>query len=60
MMYVAKPNLNNMTHSKEFETKKECVEYLQEYTGVIMGWERNKKTKEIIYDWELIGKLYKA
>lgn len=58
-MYIAKPYLNNMMHSKEFATKKEAVAYLEEFTGVEMAYERNRKTKEITYDWEIIGKLYK-
>ena len=57
-MFIAKPNLNNMNGVKEFATKKECVAYLEEYTGIEMAYDRNRKTKEITYDWELIGKLY--
>jgi hypothetical protein len=57
-MFIAKPNLNNMLHAKEFATKKEAVAYLEEYTGIEMAYERNRKTKEITYDWELIGKLF--
>ena len=57
-MFIAKPNLNNMNNAKEFATKKEAVAYLEEFTGIEMAYERNRKTKEITYDWELIGKLY--
>jgi hypothetical protein len=58
-MYIAKPNLNNTLNLKEFPTKREAAEYLEKYTGIEMAYDRNKKTKQIIYDWELIGKLYK-
>lgn len=57
-MFIAKPNLNNMIDAKEFATKKEAVAYLEEYTGIEMAYERDRKTKEITYDWEIIGKLY--
>lgn len=57
-MYIAKPYLNNNIGIKEFETRKEAVAYLEEYTGIEMAYERNRKTKEIVYDWELIGKLF--
>jgi hypothetical protein len=57
-MFIAKPNLNNMIDAKEFATKKEAVKYLEEYTGIEMAYERNRKTKEITYDWEIIGKLF--
>lgn len=59
-MFVAKPNLNNNRGLKQFPTKKEAVKYLEEYTGFEMSWERDKKTGEITYDWEPIGKLYPA
>jgi len=59
-MWVAKPNLNNNTGLKEFENVKEAVAYLEEYTGIEMAYERNRKTKEITYDWELIGKLWET
>lgn len=57
-MFIAKPNLNNMLGAKEFATKKEAVKYLEEFTGIEMAYERDRKTKEITYDWEIIGKLY--
>lgn len=57
-MYIAKPYLNNMVAVKEFATKAEAAQYLEEFTGIEMAYERNRKTKEITYDWELIGKLY--
>ncbi len=60
MMYRAKPYLNNMQGVKDFETKKEAAEYLEAFTGIEMAYDRNRKTKEITYDWELIGKLYEA
>tara|TARA_S200002703_G_C3732652_1_gene225206 strand:+ start:178 stop:366 length:189 start_codon:yes stop_codon:yes gene_type:complete len=59
-MWVAKPNLNTNIGLKEFETVKEAVKYLEEYTGIEMAYERNRKTKEITYDWELIGKLWET
>lgn len=59
-MWVAKPNLNNNTAMKEFENVKDAVQYLEEYTGIEMAYERNRKTKEITYDWELIGKLWET
>jgi|TARA_B110000503_G_C7083457_1_gene386178 hypothetical protein len=58
-MWIAKPNLNNSLFSKEFATAKEGAEYLEAYTGIEMAYDRNRKTKEIVYDWELIGKLFK-
>ena len=58
MMYCAKPYLNNTLHAKTFATKEECVKYLEEFTGIEMSWERDSKTKEKIYDWELVGKLF--
>jgi hypothetical protein len=57
-MWVAKPNMNNNTGLKEFEDVKEAVAYLEDYTGIEMAYERNRKTKEVTYDWELIGKLW--
>ena len=57
-MFIAKPNLNNMNHAKEFATKKEAAEYLEAFTGIEMAYDRNRKTKEIVYDWEIIGKLF--
>jgi hypothetical protein len=57
-MWVAKPNMNNNNGLKEFENVKEAVAYLEDYTGIEMAYERNRKTKEVTYDWELIGKLW--
>jgi hypothetical protein len=57
-MWVAKPNINNNNGLKEFENVKEAVAYLEDYTGIEMAYERNRKTKEVTYDWELIGKLW--
>tara|TARA_R110002072_G_scaffold172872_1_gene327376 strand:- start:1470 stop:1682 length:213 start_codon:yes stop_codon:yes gene_type:complete len=57
-MWVAKPNLNNSNGIKEFPTAKEAVAYLEEYTGIEMAYDRNRKTKEITYDWEIIEKLW--
>jgi len=57
-MYIAKPYLNNNIGLKEFDTKKAAAEYLEAYTGIDMAYDVNKKTKEIVYDWELIGKLF--
>ena len=59
-MWVAKPNLNNNTAMKEFENVKDAVQYLEEYTGIEMAYERNRKTKQITYDSELIGKLWQT
>jgi hypothetical protein len=59
-MYTAQPYLNNMIGAKQFATKAEAATYLEQYTGIEMAYERNRKTKEITYDWELIGKLYEA
>ncbi len=57
-MWVAKPNMNTNIGVKEFENVKDAVKYLEEYTGIEMAYERNRKTKEITYDWEIIGKLF--
>ena len=57
-MWVAKPNLNNRNNMKEFSDVKAAVKYLEEFTGIEMAYDRNRKTKEITYDWEIIGKLY--
>jgi hypothetical protein len=59
-MWTAKPNLNNNIGIKEFEDVKAAVAYHEEYTGIEMAYERNRKTKEITYDWELIEKLWKT
>jgi hypothetical protein len=59
-MWVAKPNLNNSIGVKEFATAKEGAEYLEEYTGIEMAYDRNRKTKEITYDWEIIDKLWEV
>jgi len=57
-MWVAKPNLNNTKNMKEFSDVKAAVKYLEEFTGIEMAYDRNRKTKEVTYDWEIIGKLY--
>ena len=57
MMYVAKPKLNNTIGQKSFSTLKEAVAYLEEATGHKMDYVVDKRTKERIYDWELVGKL---
>lgn len=59
MKYVAKPNLNNNTGQKEFSDLKEAVKYLEQKTGHKMDFVRDRKTGEVVYDWELIGKLKK-
>ena len=59
-MWVAKPNMNNNNGLKEFENVKEAVAYLEDYTGIEMAYDRNRKTKEVTYDWELIGKLWET
>ena len=55
--FLAKPKLNNKIDSKVFDTMKEAIQYLEDYTGHKMDYVKNSKTKERIYDWELIGKL---
>jgi hypothetical protein len=73
-MFIAKPNLNNMNDSKEFASKKEAAAYLEEFTGIEMAYEIDKKLRKVlmgkgmsksesleaakVYDWEIIGKLY--
>ena len=75
MYYTAQPYLNSMIGAKNFETRKEAVQYLEEKTGYEMSFEVDKtKKKQLIkqgvsskeanelaktYDWELIGKLYR-
>mgnify|MGYP006129262687 FL=1 len=59
-MWVAKPNLNNIKGLKEFSTAKEAAEYLEEFTGIEMAHDLDRKTKEITYDWEIIGKLWEG
>ena len=59
-MYLAKPNLNNSLKTKIFKTKDEAAAYLEEVTGHKMYHTLNSKTREKIYDWELIGKLVKV
>jgi hypothetical protein len=56
-MFIAKPNLNNSLGQKTFTDLKEAVAYLEEKTGHKMEYVIDKRTKERIYDWELIGKL---
>ena len=57
MMYVAKPKLNNTIGQKTFDNLKDAVAYLEKATGHKMDFVIDKRTKERIYDWELIGKL---
>jgi len=57
MKFLAKPNLNNRTGEKIFDKIEEAVAYLEKKTGYKMDFVRNSKTKEVVYDWELIGKL---
>ena len=57
-MWVAKPNLNNTKNMKEFSDVKAAVKYLEEFTGIEMAYDRDRKTKEVTYDWEIIGKLW--
>lgn len=75
-MYTAQPYLNNKIGAKNFATKAEAASYLEEYTGIEMAYEINKKLQKKLvaqgmskpaaleaakeYDWELIGKLYEA
>jgi len=57
MLYVAKPNLNNSMHSKTFDDLEKAVAYLEACTGHKMDYVKDPKTKEKIYDWEILGKL---
>lgn len=57
MRYVAKPKLNNTIGQKTFDNLKDAIIYLEESTGHKMDFVKDKKTGEIVYDWELIGKL---
>tara|TARA_B110000977_G_scaffold105544_1_gene137657 strand:- start:3873 stop:4073 length:201 start_codon:yes stop_codon:yes gene_type:complete len=59
-MWIAKPNLNNSIGLEVFTTAKEGAEYLEKYTGIEMAYDRNRKTKEITYDWEIIEKLWQV
>ena len=59
-MWIAKPNLNNNIGMKEFDTAKQGAEYREHFTGIEMAYDRNSKTKEITYDWEIIGKLWEV
>lgn len=75
-MYTAQPYLNNKIGAKNFATKAEAAAYLEQYTGIEMAYEINKKLQKKLvaegmpkaaaleaakeYDWELIGKLYEA
>lgn len=56
-MFIAKPNLNNSLGQKTFSDLEAAVTYLEEATGHKMDFLVDKRTKERIYDWELIGKL---
>ena len=61
MMWTAKPNISNKLHMKSFDNKKDAVDYLTEVTGYEMKWENvvlEDGTKDRIYDWELVGKLW--
>ena len=57
-MWVAKPNINNKCNMKKFKSAKEAVTYLEAITGIEMAPDRNRKTKEVTYDWQIIGKLW--
>ena len=57
MQFLAKPNLNNTTGQKVFDTLTEAVKYLEDKTGHKMDFVVDRKTKERTYDWEIIGKL---
>lgn len=61
MVWTAKPNISNKLHMKSFDNKKDAVDYLTEVTGYEMKWENvvlEDGTKDRIYDWELVGKLW--
>jgi benzoyl-CoA reductase/2-hydroxyglutaryl-CoA dehydratase subunit BcrC/BadD/HgdB len=60
MKYIAKPYLLKDTDKKEFDDIEEAVKYLEDYTGHKMSYEKNRKTKEKTYDWELVGKLIRV
>lgn len=48
--YIAKPNLNNFVHSVKYDTIEDCVQYLNEYTGVDMK----------PFEWCDLGKIIKV
>jgi len=51
-MFTAKPNLNNEKDIKRFNTVKEAVNYLNEYTQI-----EDYGARLSAEDWNLIGKL---
>jgi len=59
-MWTAKPNLVNSNNQKDFPTIEEAVTYLEDFTGIEMAFHRNRSTKEVTYDWQIIGKLFET
>ena len=59
-MWTAKPNLVNSKNQKTFPTIEEAVTYLEDFTGIEMAFYRNKRTNEVTYDWQIIGKLFRT
>jgi len=60
-MWTAKPNMSNKLHMKDFDSKKAAIDYLTEVTGYEMKWENvvlEDGSKDRVYDWELVGKLW--
>ena len=60
-MWTAKPNMSNKLHMKDFDNKKDAIDYLTEVTGYEMKWENvvlEDGSKDRVYDWELVGKLW--
>ena len=55
-MFIAKPNLNNTNHIKEFATAKEAVQYLDSFLPTSRDEEMPRFQEE---DYFLIGKLYR-
>ena len=56
LMYIAKPNLNNTMHVKEFDTANEAVKYLNSFLPTGRDDEMPSFRDE---DYFLIGKLYR-
>ena len=55
-MYIAKPNLNNTMHVKEFDSANEAVKYLNSFLPTGRDDEMPSFRDE---DYFLIGKLYR-
>lgn len=57
MKYVAKPYMNRVQGTKEFDNIEMAVAYLEDYTGHKMDFVVDRKTKVKTYDWEIVGKI---